>query len=85
MATKEELEEQLKTWDGVNKYLADDARGKLKDKNYEDYVKPKPKKSFNYYKEMTVKELRKIAKRMGIKGYSAYNEDGLIERIMEAE
>ncbi len=75
MATKEELEKQEQDWNGVNKYLADEARGKLKDKSYD--------KPFDYYKAKTVKELKAIAKGIGIPKYYDLNEDELIKSIMK--
>ena len=81
MASKEYLEEQVRAWDGVNKYLADDARGLLKDGIYD---KPKDsKKDYNYYKRKTVKELRVIAKKLEVHNYYKLREDEIIKQIMK--
>lgn len=84
MKTKEELESQRDDWAGKNIYLWDEARGKIKDKQY---IKKKEVKlpTFDFYKKKTMKQLRNIAKRRKLKGYSAWHEDSLIEKLMELD
>ncbi|MCK5613486.1 hypothetical protein KAR91_67070 [Candidatus Pacearchaeota archaeon] len=45
METKEQLQEQIKTWDGVNKYIVDDAKKKLREIDESTTItETKPKK-----------------------------------------
>jgi hypothetical protein len=89
MVTKDELKHQAESWKGYNKYLYDEARGKLKDKDYEVEKPPKnvkkPLPTRKYYKDKTVKELRVIAKSRGIPNYYKLKEDELIDHIMKGD
>lgn len=90
MATKEELEAEIKAWEGKNKYLVERARDRIEKGEYD---KPKRKlgvpsmvkRSAEYYKRKTVEELKKIAKKRGIPKYYDLRESQLIKKIMESD
>lgn len=90
MVTRQELEVQLSSWDGLNKYLFKAAKKRLQQKDYEgakvvkkvEPVIPKVDKVAELKKNKTVFELKNEAKALGIKGYWKMNEDALVKAIL---
>ena len=90
MQTKQELIDEANGWKGKNKYLFQLANDKLKRGDYSDNkptktLESKVSKEFKDYKNMTVIELKKIAKKLGISKYYNLKEDELIKEIRKRD
>lgn len=97
--TDDELQQEIKTWDGVNKYLYNNAKKEVWRRQQSEPEKPIPVdepetpipevKLENYTKEQLLGKNRDeqidICKEMGIKGYSKWNELKMVIEILKAQ
>lgn len=67
----------------LNKYIVKAAKKELAGLKVEPVVEVIAKPTFEQYKDMTVKELREIAKKLLVSKYYDLKEDELIKEIMK--